>query len=1212
MRGLFGFLIARWALSFVGTALLAALLWFFGPFVSFLEDWDARVVLIALMFIVWAGTNLLLDWRRRRRDAALAEGVAATPADPSALASAEEAAALQDKLATALTLLRKARGTKGYLYEQPWYVIIGPPGAGKTTALLNAGLRFPLAAEMGQNAVAGVGGTRLCEWWFTEDAVLIDTAGRYTTQDSDTAVDRAGWDAFLGLLKRTRVRQPLNGVLVAIALTEIAGAAQGERLDHARAIRRRIKELEDRLSIRLPVYAVFTKADLLVGFTEFFDDLDREKRGQVWGATFPLTDREIGPIAGFRTEFEALIERLNSRLLERLQAERSPERRGLIAGFPSQFASMEAPLAEFLQEAFGGSRLDPAPMLRGVYFTSGTQEGTPIDRLTGVLTRAFGIDQRRAPSLRPEQGRSYFLGRLVREVIFGEAMLGSERPGAARRRVLLRGGAFAAAAAAVLIVGGLLWHARNENEQQIDELAAALAGYEQTARGLPREPIADADMPRILPVIDQARALPHGYDDRRARSSWLQLGLSQHAKLAAGSEGIYRHALERVLFPRLLWRLESQMHDNFGRPDFLYQATRVYLMLGRAGPLDRDLVRAWMQLDWQGRYPGAVMAPSREALARHLDALLANPLPTVPLDDALVAAARATFSRVPPATRAYSLIAPSAAAQSIPPWRPADALGAGGVGVFVRATGKPLTEGVPGFYTVDGFHKVLLPALGYAAKQVSSESWVLGTRSELAPNSAEARRLEQEVIALYQADYAKQWDAMLNDLNIAPLRNPQQASQDLYLLASPQSPIRDLLTSIARQLTLSQPPPGIASAGAGAAAVAGSAAATAGKQAAGQAATQAASNVASQVVPYAAQGVAQQSLSAAAAQLTPLLAAQAASPPVEPGKEIDERYRGLRDYVGSGAGAPIEQTLKAVDALRQQFAKLSSPAAGGAPGAAPAVLTGDDPVALLRAEATRAPQPVKRWLEAMITSGTAIRSGSTAEEVKKAFSAPGGPANLCQRAVAGRYPFSPGATNEIPLDDFGKLLSPGGLLDGFFNTQLRPFVDTSGPVWRGQTVGGVPPPVSQADLAKFQQAAKIRDMFFTAGATPTVRFDVIPVSLDRGATQVTLDLGGTTITYASGPPRATQVTWPGANGMSNVRLVFDPPSSGTTGVLQENGPWALFRLFERGQLKQVGSADRYQLTFRVGDREAIFELRAGSVLNPFAGSMLRGFQCPNM
>src|SRR5207253_9647527 len=151
-------------------------------------------------------------------------------------------------------------------------------------------------------------------------------------------------------------------------------------------------------------------------------------RGQVWGATFPLTERQAGPVGGFAAEFEALVERLNGRLFDRLQAERSPDRRALIAGFPSQVASLEAPLAEFLQEAFGGSRLDPAPMLRGVYFSSGTQEGTPIDRLTGVLTRAFGIDQRRAPSLRPEQGRSYFLGRLVRDVIFGEAMLGSERP----------------------------------------------------------------------------------------------------------------------------------------------------------------------------------------------------------------------------------------------------------------------------------------------------------------------------------------------------------------------------------------------------------------------------------------------------------------------------------------------------------------------------------------------------------------------------------------------------------------------------------------------------------------------------------------------------------------------------------------------------------------------------------------------------------------
>src|SRR3984957_8673016 len=316
---------SRWCISFIGTALLAGLAWFFAPLLPGFEDWPPRVALIVALLLAWGGGNALLDLRRLQRDAALAKGIAATSEQT------EEAQALRTRLTTALDLLKKSLRSRGYLYEHPWYAIIGPPGAGKTTALLNAGLSFPLAAEMGQGAVAGVGGTRMCEWMFTDDAVLIDTAGRYTTQDSDSAVDKAGWDAFLSLLKRTRPRQPLNGVIIAIAMSDIAAASPPERLAHARAIRRRIKELTDQLGVRLPVYAIFTKADLLAGFSEFFDDLDREKRGAVWGTTFPLNKTDGGSSAAFATEFDLLVERLNQRLIDRLQAERSPERRVAIA-----------------------------------------------------------------------------------------------------------------------------------------------------------------------------------------------------------------------------------------------------------------------------------------------------------------------------------------------------------------------------------------------------------------------------------------------------------------------------------------------------------------------------------------------------------------------------------------------------------------------------------------------------------------------------------------------------------------------------------------------------------------------------------------------------------------------------------------------------------------------------------------------------------------
>jgi type VI secretion system protein ImpL len=1173
MKAFLGFFASRWFLTFLGVAALSALVWFFGPLLSAFDDVLPRVLLIGFFLALWLGINLFISWRRGRADTALAKGVAAT-----ADAGAEEVAAMGDKLTEALGLLKRARGTRGYLYEQPWYIIIGPPGAGKTTALLNAGLSFPLAAEMGQGAVAGVGGTRMCEWWFTEDAVLIDTAGRYTTQDSDAKVDRAGWEGFLDLLKTTRARQPLNGVLVAISITDIAASSPAERTAHARAIRTRIKELTERLAMRVPVYAMFTKADLLAGFTEFFDDLDRDRRGQVWGATFALKGNEAGQVAAFEGEFKGLLERLNARLLDRLQTERSPERRAMIAGFPAQVASLERPVLFFLQEAFGGSRLDPAPFLRGVYFASGTQEGTPIDRLTGALSRAFGVDQKRAPSLRPKQGRSYFLGRLLKDVIFGEAMLVSQKPGAARRRMLLRTGAFAGVAVVTLAAGAALWRSESQAQADIDRTAAALAAYEAGAQLVRLDPVGDSDLRAVMPLLDQARGLPHGYELGRDEGSSWGIGLSQTDKLSAAAKGIYRHGLERVLLPRLIWRLEAQIRGNLNRPDFVYEATRVYLMLGRAGPLDRGLVREWMNLDWQQAYPGAQPAPFREALARHLDVLLNNPLPTIPLDGALVEDARRTFSRVTLAERVYSRIRPIANAQNIPLWRPADAVGASGARVFMRGSNKPLTEGIPGLYTVDGFHKSVLPALPQAAREVASESWVLGTKSEIDPRSPQMLNLERDVVKLYTDEYAKAWDGMLADLNVVPLRNMGQAVQDLYVLSSPQSPMRDLLTAIARQLALSVPPPPPGGA-AGAAALA------------------------------AATAAAQAVTASAASRLQGVLGQSAGPPPEPPGKAIDDRYKPLRDFVGTGPGAPIDNILKLLNDLQQQLNRMASAPPGGA--AAPAIATGDDPARLLQAEAARQPQPVARWLQGMALGGGTLRGGGAKAAVAAAFAGAGGPASLCAQAVDSRYPFVKGASNEIPMDDFGKLFAAGGLLDGFFNTQLRPFVDMSGRNWKPQDVDGVPAPVSAADLLQFQRAAVIRDLFFAAsGAAPSVRFDITPVSLDAGAKQVTLDFDGVVVTYAQGPPRATQITWPGAARMNNVRLVFDPPPAGGTGVLQDAGPWALFRLFSRGVLTQGGSAERYTLTFSLGERQAVFEIRAGSVLNPFAPGMLQEFRCP--
>ena len=238
--------------------------------------------------------------------------------------------------------------------------------------------------------------------------VLIDTAGRYTTQDSNAAIDRAGWQAFLDLLKQTRPRQPLNGLIIAYPLSDIAQAPAAERLAHAAAIHRRIEELQTRLGVRMPVYVVFTKADLIAGFSEFFDDLDRERRAQVWGTTFELAADADGPVQSVARELARACGAVEHAAVrsDADGAEPGPARADCDVSWPDR--EPRAAADGIPPDCIWRHARRPAPLLRGVYITSGTQEGTPIDRLTGAMARAFGIDQTRAHSLQPRARTQLF------------------------------------------------------------------------------------------------------------------------------------------------------------------------------------------------------------------------------------------------------------------------------------------------------------------------------------------------------------------------------------------------------------------------------------------------------------------------------------------------------------------------------------------------------------------------------------------------------------------------------------------------------------------------------------------------------------------------------------------------------------------------------------------------------------------------------------
>ena len=1201
------FLRSRWFTSFLVIAVICVLIWFFGPLIGLgqlhpLETVIARWIFIAVLFGLWLVSGLIYELKLSRKEKALAAGITETPVDPNATASAEEVALLSDRLRDALKQLKAAKtgsGGRKRLASLPWYMFIGPPGAGKTTALLNCGLKFPLADAPGRGAaVKGVAGTRNCDWWFTDDAVLVDTAGRYTTQDSQASVDNAAWLGFLRLLKKHRRRQPLNGVLVAVSLTDLSVLRENERLAHAVAIRRRVRELQDELGVRVPVYVLFTKADMIAGFVEFFDNMGREEREQAWGVTFPLDEGrgEAGAVAGFPEAFDALLARLNDRMLERVHQEPDLLRRRLVYGFPQQLASLRDVAADFLTECFRPSRLEARSLLRGVYFTSGTQDGTPIDRLLGSMAADFGLP-RQAVTAFSGSGRSYFLSRLIKEVVFGEAGLVGLDPKVERRHRLISYATYAACAVVLLMAAGGWLTSYIGNRSLIARVDAAATIYNTQIADLSKRGPLDADLAAVVPALNTLRAVPSGYEERDASAPFaLSLGLYQGGKLGSAASDAYFRALNGLLLPRLLARLEVQMAARMNNPDVLYQLLKVYLILGRSGPLDRELVMQWLNADLLATYPGDDDASLRQALAGHADTMLHQPLTQIALNNDLVARARDVLNREPLAEYSYNRILRSKRVAAIPPWTISDNGGPGAGRVFELRSGAPLSQGLPGIYTWAGYHSVFLEVLPSVTQDISDDSWVLGRAShDMTATLRETNKLRRDVLSLYFDDYTRRWDAELADIAIKPFGNMQEALDQLSLLSAPASPLRDLLHNIDLQTQLSR-----AGGTDQAVAAAGGKATKIGERAAGLASLEAHSG-----------------LSFKQSELADILGeafgSDATGKPIDPAKRVDDHFKTLHDFVTAPEGrtAPLELTLQKILQMYQNFSQ-----AANAPNQGQALLSqvagaggsGNANAAAQLQELTHdMPKPVAAMLQSISHSGAQVANSGAAQELTDAWRSKVVP--LCEAAF-NRYPLVASSSSDVPVDDFANLLAPGGMMDQFFDQYLKRFVDTTQSPWKWLSADHVPLGLSPGSLVQFERADQIKKALFTSGNQVQVRFQMVPVALDPKVAQITIDIAGQTLVWNHGPPQQARFQWPAANGDTLVRVTMTPIGGGQGEVTERDGPWALLRLLDAAKITPSGQPDKFRIAFTGGGGSATFELNANSVNNPFTLSALRSFRCP--
>ncbi len=1139
----------------VGVVALSTLIWMGGAFLALgtvrpLESAAARAGLIALLVVGTAAVLGVKEWRRRKAAAALNRELLAEPEDDRPV--------LAERMKEALaTLRRSAKGSATYLYDLPWYVMIGPPATGKTTALVNSGLDFPLARGVTPEAVEGIGGTRNCDWLFAEEAVLIDTAGRYTTQDSDAALDRRSWLGFLDLLKRNRPKQPINGVIIAFALPDLLTLDKAELSRHAVAIRARLGELHDRLRIDFPVYALFTKADLIAGFTDYFADLGEDARRQVWGATFQTADRKANLIGDVPGEFDALIERLNAGLADRLQDEPVPGARVSLFGFPGQMSGLRKPVFDFLKQIFEPTRYQTKAVLRGFYFTSGTQHGTAVDRLLLALVKNFGAQEVGAAAF-SGMGKSFFLRDLLTKVVIGEAAWVTTDRRAVRRTLLLRAAVLAAVAVGSAAAAGAWLTSYGRNTVLVADTDAATRAHADAFAALSHQDhVSDDRFDLILPALDALRAMPPA----RPAPPWSGFGLGQHADLAASETQSYGVALERMLRPRLLFRLESLL-DAAGDPIATYQTLKVYMMLGgQHHPVDRALVRSWFANDLAALIPGAgTQEEARRRLVAHLDAMLdAEPVqPPLVQPSALIQSdAQKALTRLSAAQRAYALIRAQGAADALPDWLAASHAGQDFDRVFTAAPGSPGVR-VPGFFTYAGFYRALLARLpGIAGQLKADDGWVLGEFGKDAAVAASYDTIDRDVLALYRQDFDRAWREALGRLQLRSLVADKPTYAVLGALAAKTtSPLPALLGALRDELALTRPRPGF------------------------------------EAVKPAGDAGGGDAPAAVAAQ------------PRAPGADIEADFAALialADAGAGGGGRPVDDLVATLGALGANLPGTRD--AGGA--GSDALLK---QVAALRGQAARLPPPFRD----MMAKAAGDFDGDVSTAIRQHLAQDLGTQVVqpCRTLLSGAYPFVTGG-RDMAIDDFARLFAPAptGAFDTFFEQSLKASVDTKRVPWAVRPDAPGARALSAAVLASFQHAAAIRDLFFPPRASaPSMTFRVVPSALSTPGYTARLEINGTVIeTKAGAPNSGGSVTWPGPTqdgGVAAINLLSDTAGVAPVGIDPKYGGWALFRFLDGARPIPGG----LQRSFALGTAEMDY-----GFLNPKASDLfrlLRSFSCP--
>ncbi|MEO7497264.1 MAG: type VI secretion system membrane subunit TssM [Massilia sp.] len=1185
------FLTHRTSLLVIGWLAFAAFLLIGAALLEVRMAWALGVLALA-----FAAGILVWLWRRRgrRREGAQLGGMleqqvskAQVKADP---VQRQQNDVIKQRMLEAIATIKGSKlgqlSGDAALYELPWYMVIGNPAAGKSTAIASSGLQFPFADS---KIVQGVGGTRNCDWFFTTDGILLDTAGRYSVVDED----RTEWFGFLSLLKKYRKKAPINGIIIAVSVAELTGNRPEFAINLAKNLRQRVQELTEKLEVHAPVYVIFTKADLITGFNEFFQDAERGERDRVWGATLPYSQSTTGQQV--LDQFDARFDELYDGLKDLSQAnmalqwrERMPP--GVFT-FPLEFSTIKAPLRAFIATLFEENPFQFKPVFRGFYFTSALQEGESVSASSQRVAQRFDIKLQAKESDETSSQQGYFLLNLFRKVIFADKNLVAQYASPAKTR-LRYGAFFAATALAGLALGGWSWSYMNNRQLTANvEADLAQAVKVQSAR-IDLESRFNA-MQILQDRIEQLEK----YRDHRPLS--LSLGLYQGDYLERKLREEYFNGVRELMLKPVAQSLEGFLTDVNANAAQLqpapkaadapgakvadapaaavpqqfkdasptsvedaYNALKTYLMLSdksraEGGHLNDQLTRYWR--GWldanRGAMPREQMIRGAERIITfHLAQINDTSWPQIDSKLALVDQTRDNLKRVvrgmPARERVYADVKARAATR-FPSMT---------VARIVGEQDKELILGsyaIPGSFTREAWEGYVKEAFRDAAnRELQSADWVLKTasRDDLTLEGS-PEQIQKSLVELYKNDYAKEWQKFVQGVTIRDLDGFDAAAVAMNRLGDPQiSPLNKLMTTVYEQTSWDNP-----------------SLIDAGLQRAQRG-----------VAGWFKEVILRQKPSQINVNLPSTPNAQAAALPLGP---VGREFAGVaRMVVAKDQGASLMRGyMDQLSKLRTRFNTIKNQGDPG-PGAkqlmqqtldgsgselAEALKYVDEQMLTGMTDTQKA--AIRPILVRPLMQSFAVIVKPTETEINKVWAAQ--VLKPFQTSLAVKFPFATESRAEASNEEIGAVFGPQGAIAKFFDTTIGPLVVRRGDAlaartWANMGINLAPPVVASFPgwIAPLS-AAGVANTVASSGGEAQTMFDLQALGA-TGATEFTIEIDGQALRWRGQPQPWVNMAWPNPRGVPGSRITAITPEGRTVVLLNEPGHFGLKKMVEAAKRKR--------------------------------------------